>query len=86
MRKYCSDELSLFFTSFKVKSSAVPQPSLGCISLSWKEEGEQEKKEASTEMQVRQQNMSTCIFVLMPFFQGLILAAHRITASFVWSE
>lgn len=87
VHKDCSSELrSLFFTYFKVKSSAVPQPRIACVFLSWKEEGEQGKKQASTEMRVRQQNMSTCIFVLTSFFQGLILVAHRITASFLWSE
>lgn len=88
MHKDCNGELrSLFFTYFKVKPSAVPQPRLACVFLSWKEEAEQEKKQASTDMRVRQQYMSTCIFVqMLVFFQRLILAASRITASFSWSE
>lgn len=69
MHTDCTGELrSLFFTYFKVKPSAVPQPRFACVLLSWKEEGEQEKKQASTEMRVRQQNMSTCVFVQMLVF------------------
>jgi len=45
MHKGCSELSSrLFFTYFKVKSSAVPQPSPSCMVLSWKEEAGQEKE------------------------------------------
>lgn len=73
MHKDCNGELrSLFFTCFKVKPSAVPQPRLACVFLSWKEEAEQEKKQASTDMRVRQRYMSTWHFCTDAgfFFKG----------------
>lgn len=68
---------SLFFTGFKVKPSAVPQPSLTCVL----ERGRKTREEISKHRDERQATKYFYLhFCTHAIFQGLILAASRLTA------